>query len=97
MAGLYMIGIHWSGPPKTAALENALATVGSWLRLNQNVYILRSEENAVGIYSAVGTVLTKADYEIISKIDPTDLSGFAPTWIDDWIAGRPYQVPQALK
>jgi hypothetical protein len=94
MAGLYMIGIHWDGPPKAAALETALSTVGNWLRFDQSVYFLRTQNNASVIYAAIATVLVKADYEIVSKIDESDLAGWAPKWINDWLAGRPYQVPQ---
>jgi hypothetical protein len=94
MAGLYIIGFHWNGPPKTAALERSLATVGNWLRFDQSFYILRTEKNAAAIHAAVAPLLTREDYEYIARIDETDISGWVPQWINDWVTGRPYQVPQ---
>lgn len=96
MAGVYMIGIRWSQPAKTTQIEQALASVGNWLRLDSGVWFVRTDKNAADVYSVLASVLSKNDYEVITRIDPLDYSGWAADWINDWLAGRPFKVPKDI-
>lgn len=88
MERLYLITVNWGGVPNIAGLERALHPLGTWLRFSQTSWLLWTFLDAQGIYSAVATVLTKADAELIMGIDQANWTGFGQPWIWTWINSR---------
>jgi hypothetical protein len=86
-----MIVIRWGAAPKNAAIEAALDPVGDWLRFDAHAYLIRTESAAKQIFDAVAAVLTKADQELIMKVDPSEYYGWIQPWVGDWIEGKPYK------
>jgi hypothetical protein len=92
MPGVYMIAIRWASAPKNKVIEDAIATVGTWLRFSQHCWLLHVQTgDAQTIYAELAKVLSKADNELIVKIDPVDYQGWAPKWINEWINERTRQ------
>jgi hypothetical protein len=82
---VYLIAIRWSAQPRTQEVEKALEAVGTWLRFNNNIYLLRTSKTAADIFSVLAKVLTKEDQELITRLQQDDYSGWASNWINVWI------------
>jgi hypothetical protein len=86
MAGIYLICIRWVKTTRNNDLiENAIAPLGTWLRFDSNVWLLRSNHTSREIYSALAAILHPDDQEIITRLDPTDYMGWLAQWIINWI------------
>jgi hypothetical protein len=91
-SNLYMISVNWIVTPQTteniAAIDKILGELGDWLRFSGSCWLIVSEKTSADIFRAMGNFLKKDDCEIIAKIDPSTVNGWAPKWIDDWITAR---------
>jgi hypothetical protein len=87
----YGIMVRWNTEPTMAninAVDAALGKIGDWVRFSGANWLIWTDETAVPIYSELRSVLTQNDSEIVLKLDPSDYTGWAPPWIDEWIKVR---------
>ncbi|MEH6949829.1 hypothetical protein V4R08_00495 [Nitrobacter sp. NHB1] len=73
-------------------IDLALGELGDWLRFSGSCWILLTDKSSRDIFASLSKILNKDDSEIIAKIDPTTVNGWAPKWIDEWINSRRSQV-----
>jgi hypothetical protein len=88
----FMVSINWIATPQTAenikALDDVFGRVGDWLRFSGTCWVVVTDKTSQDIFTELSKFLKKDDCEIIAKIDPSTVNGWAPKWIDNWITSR---------
>jgi hypothetical protein len=87
----YAVLIRWDILPtdaKVKEIDETLGVLGDWLRFGGHNWVVWSESTPARIYAALSGKLSQKDSELVLKFDPNDYSGWAPKWVDDWIAQR---------
>lgn len=74
-----------------AKIDAILGVAGDWLRFSGTTWILFSDRSRIEIGSAIRTALTPEDSDLTAAVDPDDLYGWAPGWIEEWIIERTRQ------
>jgi hypothetical protein len=92
----FMVSINWIVTKQTAenikAIDDIFGSVGDWLRFSGSCWVVLTDKTSQDIFTELGKFLKKDDCEIIAKIDPATVNGWAPKWIDDWFTTRRPQV-----
>lgn len=95
---IYYIGIRWPDtvPFQVEGVENALGSLGDWIRLNALTWFCSTSASSKQIYEAVRGALVSVDQILIIALDTTDRFGLAPKWIWDWIDSQRQSTPNTL-
>jgi hypothetical protein len=93
---LYIIAVRWVETPLTMEnvqkIDALLTPLGDWVRFSGTTWLLATDQNSltnsITIYASLGTFLKEGDSELIIRIDPSEYSGWAAKWVDDWIMSK---------
>jgi hypothetical protein len=89
---LYLITIRWVETPSTVEniqrIDALLSALGDWVRFSGMTWLLATDHSSPDIYAKLATFLKKDDSELIIRADPSDYSGWAAHWIDNWITSK---------
>lgn len=89
---MYLIAVRWVGTEITEEnikkIDALLTPVGEWIRFSGTCWVIKTDSTSQKIFEALASFLKTADNELIARIDPSDLNGWAPKWVDEWLAAK---------
>ena len=86
---MYLISVRWVATElieeNIKKIDSLLTPLGEWIRFSGTCWIIKTNSTSQQIFEALASFLKKEDNEIIARIDPGDLNGWAPKWVDEWL------------
>jgi hypothetical protein len=90
------IGVIAVGPPDPKVLEPYVKSIcADWVRYGAGAWIIWSDKSGQQIYDAIRFGITADQQVLVVKVDLSDMQGWLPKWIWDWLNYPRSNVPAA--
>lgn len=100
MARLYLASIRWVGTPMSEgnikSMDLMIGNCGDWVRFNASTWIVWSEANSLAISNHIRSWLKPEDSVLVIALDASDMNGWAPKWVWDWINAKAQSRREAI-
>ena len=86
---IFVVTLRWIDTPfNPEMIDSILANRGDWLRWNGWTWLVATNFSSTDLRTALMQRLTFNDGLIIAQVVTTELEGWAPKWVWDWIQER---------
>jgi len=89
MPSMYLVSVRWAQPNvDVEMMDRALDRSGEWFRYSSNTWLVWTDSLASDIRTVAAGALSPKDGLLVIRVDPSDLDGFAPEQLWQWLGPK---------